>query len=310
MSDINEQLAAAMGESQTEESTEVVDENLEQTEVIAGDENLEPAGEDIRGFGDWVEDNELDAEYMYGLEIGMGDGSDPVPLGKMKDRYVEAQGKNTQYQEQLQQQQARINELEQYSQYGQQLDQNIQSASAQVQAIQQQYQATNWEEMERNDPARAALQRQKFQEAFSGASQQLEQVKQQSTQQAEGMRQQRLQQGQQYLTQHIPEWNNAEVARSDRQEIARMMVAEGYPPEAVGQMSDPIAVRLAHEFLKMRKQLAAGGKAAKQVAASPKRSLRGGRGKVNAGVADKLTQRAQSTRQRGDQIAAVKALLG
>jgi len=306
---LSEQLAEALENDpvETEESADAVGENEETQDEFAEEE----AGGEIHNLADLARENEWDVDELYALEVEMPDGAEPVALGKVKDEITNVRRQAATLQQKVQEQSAMLQQAQAAQQQGQQVDQAVMQAQGEVQALNMQAQSVNWQELEKEDPGKAALMRQKFSEAIGVAQQKVGYAEQQSQQRNAYQSQQQLAQGQQYLHQHIPEWNDAGVAKTERQEIAQMLVNEGYNPNDVGRIADPIAVKLARELVSLRKQVAGGRKAAEQVRQSPQKSLRGGKlGNKSLTRERKLTERAKSTGSKNDTLAAARAILG
>ena len=241
-------------------------------------------------------------EELYDIDVGMGEGKDPVKLGKLKDNYensVKAEAASAADVVRLQ------GELTSALGAGgpQQISNELMNAQAQVLSIQQQYNGYNWVKAEQDDPGEAALLKQKFNEAFNqanGAVQQQQQLQHQH-------QQQRLQQGAKELKGLIPSWSDAAVMQVEQAAIKELMSEAGYPSQFIESIDDPIAISLLRELVQLREEKKTATLNIKKVRKAPIR-IKGGK-KVPSTNAKSLADRARRTGDKGDQLAAVKALL-
>ena len=319
MNDINSQLAAIQGElnggEETEQEVEIEDgqgtevESEVESEVEDGQggEELDvdvswSDGETPTNVSSLAEAIGWTPEDLYDIDVGMGDGKDPIKLGALKDHYetsVKAEATAKADVERLQ------GELTAATGQGgpQQINQEVMNAKAQVLSIQQQYNGYDWAKAELEDPGEAALLKQKFNEAFNqanGAVQYQQQLQFQN-------KQNQLQQGLVKLKEIIPAWTDNVVMQADQVKVKALMAEAGYPVQFIEGVDDPIAIGLMHELVQLRAEKTAATETVQRVRKAPK-VIKGGKKKPNDHV-KRLSDKAKQTGEKGDQIAAVRALL-
>lgn len=294
-------------EEETVEAVELVSEEQDAVETEAAGEATEDQGDDIKTLGQLAEAIEVDAEYLYGIEIGMGAGQDSIPLGKLKDAYKEAVTDKQALEQQLQAQTEQLKTAQTGVSQNQALSNDMIEVKSQLAQINQQFNEVDWAEYEKQDPGAAALARQKFQEAFGQAQRQMGQL---SQVQQQG-RQESMREGAGKLLDAIPEWKDAEVREKERSEIKSMLMSAGYPAQAIVLEADPVATILARELIQLRAEKQTAQAAVEKVHSAPK--VLKGRGKFAEKSGQKsaeLKAKFKQTGKRTDELSAVKSILG
>lgn len=263
---------------------------------------------DIRSIADLAEANEWDVEDLYALEIAMPDQDDPIPIGKVKDEITQMRRDREELVKNLEQHAQQLQQVQAQAVQSQQADQHVAQMAGQISVLQGFLESPELQKLKEADPGGAALKVQEVNQMINGLSQQVQGYQQNLYQQQEMQRQQQLMGGEQYLRQQIPEWSDPQVEKTEKQAVAQAFLKAGYSQQDVSQMSDPRAVMLVRELVRLRQQVGAGKQAAKQVRQSAKRSLRGGRLSKGAGK-QAAVQRAKKTGSKADITAAARAIL-
>jgi len=261
---------------------------------------------DIKTISQLAKAIEVEPEYLYGMEIGMGDNEDAIPLGKLKDEYQASLKERAELQSQLDSQ----NELLEKAQSGVNHQQQLSNESQQVQVemleLNNQYNSIDWAKYEQDDPGAAALARQKFQEAGNHLSQRIGQANQQQQIQ----QQQTLQNAATQLTQLIPAWQDSTVREQGVAKVKSALLEAGYTPDMIKGASDYRAIALMHELVGYRERDKQAKDAVSKVRSAPK--VLKGHGRVEADMGrqtNDLVTKAKSTRNKHDEMAAVKSIL-
>lgn len=283
----------------------------------------EPAAEEIRNLSELAAALEVEPEFLYGLSMNLSEkGPDGKPvsltLGEIKDRlqeYERGRGElDTQREALMQERNAFMQQAQAVLMGGQRMQQDLIDARARIQAVIQQRDAVNWDEFERLDPGRAALERQRFERMLNDASGHFQQTAHRlETQQAQFAQQYRAAQDQELLK-RIPEWRNRETALKDANAIGEWASKTyGYTPNDLYPVVDwqhRDILRKAYLY----DQIQAGAQATQQqVRNAPRRLLKSGVAPTGAQLSqqkvDTLVTRAQQSRSRDDQVAAARAVL-
>ena len=249
---------------------------------------------------------EVDVDYLYDIEIGMGDNQDPIPVGKLKDEYQAAIRTNTQLQEQLTSQAAEFEEKSSGMQVQQQASEQVQMANYELQDVQKEFNAIDWQRFETESPGEAALARQKFMERHQRAQQTMQQLAQQEEMQ-EG---QHMQAMGEKLVELIPTWSDPAVRTEEQGQIRELLMGMGYTDAMLRNTRDPLAISVVHRLIKAEAQLAGGAAEVKRVRNAPK-VLRQANGRFKQKGDQQVveTKKAVSAnRNRHTELAAAKAI--
>ena len=249
---------------------------------------------------------EVDVDYLYDIEIGMGDNQDPIPVGKLKDEYQAAIRTNTQLQEQLTSQAAEFEQKSSGMQVQQQASEQVQMANYELQDVQKEFNAIDWQRFETESPGEAALARQKFMERHQRAQQTMQQLAQQEEMQ-EG---QHMQAMGEKLVELIPTWSDPAVRTEEQGQIRELLMGMGYTDAMLRNTRDPLAISVVHRLIKAEAQLAGGAAEVKRVRNAPK-VLRQANGRFKQKGDQQVveTKKAVSAnRNRHTELAAAKAI--
>lgn len=141
------------------------------------------------------------------------------------------------------------------------------------QELQQEYQAVNWAELERDDPAMYATMQLKFQQRqnrLQQAHQQMQQERAQLQQTQQEAYQRHLREESQRLLQAIPEWADEAVAKKERGEIRSFALEAGFKAEEVDNIADHRVVKLLRDAMRYRQLQQSKPEVTKKVKTAPK----------------------------------------
>lgn len=307
---LNGSLAAPVEEVVEDEPVEDIGAEAVITEGEEPEETVEEEGEsDDEGpmtLKQLAEAIEVDVDYLYDIEIGMGDNQDPIPVGKLKDEYQAAIRTNTQLQEQLTSQAAEFEQKSSGMQSQQQASEQVQMANYELQDVQKEFNAIDWQRFETESPGEAALARQKFMERHQRAQQTMQQLAQQEEMQ-EG---QHMQAMGEKLVELIPTWSDPAVRTEEQGQIRELLMGMGYTDAMLRNTRDPLAISVVHRLIKAEAQLAGGAAEVKRVRNAPK-VLRQANGRFKQKGDQQVveTKKAVSAnRNRHTELAAAKAI--
>ncbi len=307
---LNGSLAAPVEEVVEDEPVEDIGAEAVITEGEEPEEVVEEEGEsDDEGpmtLKQLAEAIEVDVDYLYDIEIGMGDNQDPIPVGKLKDEYQAAIRTNTQLQEQLTSQAAEFEQKSSGMQVQQQASEQVQMANYELQDVQKEFNAIDWQRFETESPGEAALARQKFMERHQRAQQTMQQLAQQEEMQ-EG---QHMQAMGEKLVELIPTWSDPAVRTEEQGQIRELLMGMGYTDAMLRNTRDPLAISVVHRLIKAEAQLAGGAAEVKRVRNAPK-VLRQANGRFKQKGDQQVveTKKAVSAnRNRHTELAAAKAI--
>jgi hypothetical protein len=262
----------------------------------------------------------VDAEYMYGLQIPMPEGQDPITLGQYKDM-VQQQGEtgaaenrlNTERELFQQEKQRYEAEMSNRMQAMQQVPQEVQEAEARQQALALQYQSIDWAALEQQDAGQAALQKQNLSTAFNQAGQEVEAARnRQAALQQQYMAGTRQEEEAKLLL-AIEAWRDPKVREKGTASVSKLMADYGFAPNEIGNVMDHRAIRIMNDLARYREQAGDMNPALKKVKQAPKALRPGGRqAKVKPTAlkeAKERLARAGPAKRRQAEIDVAKALL-
>jgi hypothetical protein len=278
-------------------------------EADEGGESREGEGDDIRTLSQLAKAIEVEPEYLYGMEINMGGNQPPITLGKLKDAYQDAVRSSGALKEQLDLQTKELEQARHGMGRNQQASTELQNATAELTALQKEYNNIDWPRYKSESPGEAALALQEYQAAGQAANYKIQQVTQYQSQQEEARMAQEMQTATSKLHEVIPEWKDPEVRKADVTKIRNALVEAGYPEDALSGTTDWIAISLMRELVMRREKEGQAVQAMEKVRVAPK--VIRGRGQAS-GVAQRtneLVNLAKTSGNKNDALSAAKALL-
>ena len=279
------------------------------------DDGAEQGGE-IRTVAEFAKAAGWEPEDIYNLSVRLDTGEE-IPLGKMKDALQVAQRERAEInaaREGLQQEYVRLREAETQLLMGQnQISQDEQTAMGAVAAAQERFNSVNWEELAQTDPGRAAYLQQQIAVEYAGAKEQLRTIQGQRGQMQQQVMAQLVQENNAKFLAAVPEWNDPAVAQKEGQELDSFLVQKvGFAPQELGSVVDARARVVALMALRWYQHVANVAGTVQKVRQAPKPVVQPGNRQakpVQVRKTESLVQRAKTTQKRGDQVAAINALL-
>lgn len=309
--------------SQTEPEESASGETLEadavedgiEAQVVEADEGAEQGGE-IRTVADFAKAAGWSPEDIYKLSVRLDTGEE-IPLGQMKDALQFAQRERAEInaaRESLTQEFQRLRQAEQQILTSQtQLSQEEQTAMGAVITAQERYNSVNWEELAQTDPGRAAFLQQQIAVEYAGAKENLRRAQSQRGQMQQQVMSRLVEENNAKFLAAVPEWRDPVVAQKEAQELDGFLMEKvGFAPEELGSIVDARARVVALMALRWYQHVANVAGTVQQVRKAPKPVVQPGNRQVAPAQVRKtesLVQKAKTTQKRGDQVAAIHALL-
>jgi hypothetical protein len=334
-----EQVSAITEMLKGDEQDEVRDDDTDQSPVVepeqdAQGENLEEgadeAGEDgnqeaevetptgeINTVAEFAKAAGWSPEDLYALKVRLDTGEE-IPLGQMKDALQQASRERAEIaaaKEQIAQYSQHLRQQEmQMLQGRQQLTKEVEEAQGRVAEAQARYNSVEWEQLAQSDPGRAALLQQQIAADYAGARRDLEQAtaKHQAIQQQVIAR--TVQENNEKFLAAVPEWRDPAVAQRESAALDGFLIEKlGFAPEEISTIYDARSRVVALMALRWYQHATSVAKAAGTVRKAPKPVMAPGGPRpapTKVRQLNTLLQKAKTTQKRGDQVAAVNALLG
>lgn len=293
---------------------DAVEDGIEATEDVA-QEGTEEGGE-IRTVVNFAKAAGWEPEDIYKLSVRL-DSGDEIPLGQMKDALQVAQRERAEInavRDTLQQQYAQLRQAEQQILTGQaQISQDEQTAMGAVAAAQERFNSVNWEELAQTDPGRAAFLQQQIAVEYAGAKENLRQVQGMRGMMQQQVMSQLVQENNEKFLAAVPEWRDPAIAQREGQELDGFLIEKvGFAPQELGSIVDARARVVALMALRWYQHVAKVAGTVQAVRKAPKPVMHPGNRPIQPAQVRKtesLVQKAKTTQKRGDQVAAIHALL-
>ena len=292
-------------EEEAEAPTLTVSDEEGNVEVVDEAEGDVPESYTVSSF---AEATGLEQSDIYDVLVPLDGEQEPVPLGTLKNEYQNSVREKQALEAQLAEAQQKAESVQGVVGAGQQVSDEVIEAMAQHQALVSRYESIDWAKAEQEDPGQAALLKQKYNEAFGQAGQQVQAAKQKQVE----MQQQGLQMAHQRMMELFPEWKDPAVMNADHETIRQSMRANGYDEATINGVSDPNALRVFLKLARLEQAQEQASEAVQKVRKAPK--VLKGHGKfAKKGVDMKKLTSAVANAPRGGrkkaEFAAVKELL-
>ncbi len=282
----------------------------------------EPGVEEIHAetLADLAEHIGVDASELYKLQLSVDtpDGKVTPTLEEMKDGYRAAQEARIEAQKAAQEREALT---AQQAELKRNYEERFQSAAAMQEAARNQllnqYNSINWAQLEAEDPGEWAVKRQQFNEAAQAMdAQQRELVSKWQAHQAEQealsaqQREETLGRERQALIRALPEWADAETARTGGLEIVDYLTQQGFTNDETN-LVDHRLVLLARKAMLYDKNVKSAEPLKKRVlkiaSASAKPGARRTEAQSRADELKSLEAKARKSGRKEDVLAFMKA---
>lgn len=275
--------ASDVEETKTQETEEEETETEEdETEVETdSDKPREVEVEDGLSLTDLAKSLEVEPEFLYSIKIPMPDGIEPMTLSELKDSYNRVRNESDESKAAIEKERAdfiayRDQELEMLQQH-MQLPQEIMAARSQAMAIAYNYENFDWDSLEKEDPGRAALEKQRIASAFQNAQQKATELERKYAEKVQGDVK-KFQQGEyNNMLKFIPEWKNDETRIQEQGQMRAMLKEYGYNDRDINMLSDHRAMRITRDLWKMKTGQKKAAEAVKRVIKLPKTVRAGGK---------------------------------
>lgn len=320
MPDFREQLAEIASEINRSEPQQPVLEPVEpenqgeipeesgEIQEDSGNEEHSAKPLEIKDIAGLVEAIDVDAEWLYGLEVPMPDGEPPIPLGKLKDELQVTRRKARELESQLNQQMA----LQQGSTPLGNLPPEALAAQGRMQLLQAQFDNTNWDDPDA-DKGELAYYRQKIIDEYAQTKRAYDAAINSYMGEREKAFASIRQREQAAMLDAIPEWKDSERAKAETQRIREIAMSYGFTSADIDNIIDHRIVVLLRDLANSRNLKEQATMAVKKVRNAPKVLGTSGKKVQKSGNVDQLIQQAQNSNRRtrsANEVAAVKAILG
>lgn len=234
-----------------------------------------------------------------------------VTEGELKAAYQKAQASAKRFEEAASLRKQYEAQAQEVQQRQVQLQQALDYYTQQIQEVQQQDQP-NWERLVNENPQEYLRQKHlyeqrqaKMQEAQAARSY----LYQQQQAESEAQQQAFLEQQSKLLIEKIPEWKNAETAKSERTELRSFLAKEGFDDEMIGNVRDARAVNIMRKAMLYDKLMTNQQPTLKKASKAPSRVERPGLAGSSNDAISQAKQRAMKSGSMNDAAAAFAAIL-
>jgi hypothetical protein len=176
--------------------------------------------------------------------------------------------------------------------------QNLQKNAVQLEAVLQQQQSINWEQLLNTDPVEYMRQQHLLnqrQAAYQQTIQQYQKIEQMNQAEQQQQMEAYLHTQQAELLAKLPEWKDPAKATPEKEAIVKYLVDQGFPAAALDNISDHKTVILARKAMLYDKMMEKAGAAAKKIATVPTKIVKPGVGESP----NNLDKRSQAFQRLG-----------
>ena len=238
---------------------EVSEQEVSESEPEISESETEEVEEvEIGDIREFAEHYGLDVADLYNLPIpitGAEGAAKLVPLGELKDG---AQNYEKALQAKLEADKIRERAESEHQRMRQEYEQRLAETGGFIQhaenALKQEYHSVNWQQLEQEDPGRAAMMKQKFaerngeiQNAKQKAAQQYQQYQAEMQRQQQEKIDQLLARESESLTNRIPEWRDPKIRESEQEKLRGYLVETGYTEDEINNAYDSRTIQLARK---------------------------------------------------------------
>ena len=255
-------------------------------------------------YAELAEAIEVPPEFLYNnVVVGMGEGVDPIPLGELKDRYVANEAELRELRANAQSHQPAFAQAP--SDHDMQMLQFMYQRD--MKRLQDAEQAIPWNELRTKNPGEFAAQQTQFTQARQNLEHEYGQIWNQMNAAKQQFMGNMAHQAKAYLQDKMPKWADPKVRIADLNLIRNTAKEFGYSDQEVEAAADP---RYMLAMLELGRLRAEKGMAQQTMTGvKPKPMMRAGsRTGVRTDNVDRLTERAKTTRSRGDILNAARAI--
>lgn len=263
---------------------------------------------DLKGL---VEAIDVEPEWLYGLEVPMGDNEPPVKLGALKDELLAAKRQSRELQQKIATQEQNAVSPQagpDFAQWSQEMTQ----AHGVMTALEHQFRNTNWNDPDA-DKGELVMYRQQLTDAYAQARQAFEQAQGQQAQAQNQAFEAMKQRERDVLLQKVPEWSDRTKLQNDKEQMFRVAKEYGFGEQDFASVFDHRIYLLLRDLANLKSTSKKTAEAVKTVRKAPKVIGTRGRSQPNSSnQIDALIQQARTSSgpgKRQAQVKAVKAIL-
>lgn len=241
--------------SETDETDSEIEEDLEKDEENKDkdeEESNKDTSSDSYDVNSLAKAIEVEPEFLYEVKIPMPDGMESISLSELKDDYTElkrtaAAGKDLLEAERAAFEEEKSKTIEEINRQ-QQVPQEIAEKQIALFALTQQFQSINWEELEKENPGQAALDKQNMILAHQSAQAELQGAVDKHQKEAKERHDAYMTQQRAKMFETIPEWKDDTVRLSDQAEMRTMLKGYGYEDNQITNITDSRALKMARDL--------------------------------------------------------------
>ncbi len=241
----------------------------------------------------------VEPEWLYNLKVPLADGREPITIGQIKDTIQETERQRELLSKHRADLEQRAQQIDAMLQVATEVPKAVADAQALVKSIEAEYARVDWKQLEARNPGKAALHRQKLNDAYAEATAGVQMAMQQASQvqQAQFLQTRNEEIGK--FLEFVPEWKDKNTAVKERDEIVNLFAQRyGIHPRELLGLTDHRYVRAMRDFMLMARQVQGADAAQKRVVKAPKtlRPIANAATKKSAGVRNQeiLNQRAKT----------------
>lgn len=296
-------------EDSTEENDEVEKDEAEEEDETTAEES------EVQTINELASFLEVEEGQLYDIQIPLGDGLEPISIGKLKDSHMEVERSKAQL---VNDRASFEQDVEQFKQEVQQnqnvpaMNEELMGAAVQMESIKQQFNTIDWDAFEQQDAAKAMLHQQKLERAYAQAENQYKSlIEGYNKKQKDAMEAMKVK-SRTAILEKIPEWKDPKVFQQEGDAIGNILTEYGYTAKEISSIYEPRLSALLRDYMKLKIKSDKANTTVKKLRLTPKKlpsSSSTTKKVVKKAQLKKTIDKAKGSRDIRDKVGAVSQLI-
>ena len=298
-------------EEQAEETTEALAE-VEGEESEAGEQ---PDGLVINTLSELASAIEVDNEFLYGIQVPIGDNGEKVSISQLKDTYKNRSDEMDAARATLEQERASFEQektaheaqISTAMAQAQQMPEELMEAQAEMRAIQHAYNTYDWAELEKTDAGKTALLKQDLSMKYAQAQQKVSNIAAKIQTERDGQLKALRDVEERKLLTEVKDWTDPAVRNKETVEIRKLLADYKFAEPEIASLVDHRVLKLVRDYMLLKGQVSEAANTEKVVRKAP-RVLKPGATKPAPDKRQKMQAQLDAAKKSRDNRVKTKAI--
>lgn len=288
--------------------TEPVEEQAQEGKAVDGvDSHVESETDaetpEVRDLTELADAIDVDADFLYGLSVPMGDGRQPMTIGELKDAATNLVRSRAE----LDKEKIAVDAEKSRLSY----DKELNELEARLSIFDEQFEAQEElrRKVEKEDPGKVARAVQYYETARRQMADQIEEKRLARDQDMEEKLQQHRANEAKLLGERLPEWKDSELAKRELEGVWKIGAEYGFTADELRSIEDHRALHVLVDLMRAKGKIESVKTVPKRVAKLPKKLKSATKSSVDDQGRRSLAERARKSGRLADKVDAVTSLL-